>query len=291
MTLRIRSVFLAGLLLLTCCLTAAGAELDTARSGSVSLTLTEQSTGEPIVGAVLALYPVATVEQAADGSLCYHYTEAFQNMTVALDDPTLIAELEVYVAVHAPRHSTMTTNAQGKASCTGLPLGLYFVRQTNAVEGFAPCKPFVVTVPGEDGSAYLYDVEASPKTEVARLTSITLRKVWNTEEDSELPPSVTLQLLLDGVVIKTAVLNAANNWSITYTDLPESDGYRIVEVDVPEGFTVRYSQNGYVFTATNSGSLPDTGQRLWPLPVLAAGGLLFLSLGLVLLRKGRRCHG
>ncbi|MBQ5675169.1 MAG: hypothetical protein IIV45_08850, partial [Lachnospiraceae bacterium] len=30
--------------------------------------------------------------------------------------------------------------------CAELPLGLYFIKQTGAVEGFAPCTPFLVTV-------------------------------------------------------------------------------------------------------------------------------------------------
>ena len=67
--------------------------------------------------------------------------------------------------------------------------------------------------------------------------------------------------------------------------------YTIQEVNVPGGFTATYRQNGYVFTVTNTSTLIQTGQLLWPIPLLAVIGMLLIGLGVVLLQKKRHING
>lgn len=131
----------------------------------------------------------------------------------------------------------------------------------------------------------MYDVNASPKTEVERLTTITIKKVWNTDASTKAADSVTVQLLKKGNVVKTATLNEQNNWQMSYADIPESDAYSIKEVNVPKGFTATYKQNGDTFTVTNTSTLIQTGQLTWPIPVLAVSGMLLLIVGVVLVKK------
>ena len=284
------SLCVTALLILGCSLTVFAQALDQERTGSVSVTLTEQYQKTPIAGAELSVYYIASVGINTDGNLNYIYTETFAGTGIAIDDPELVAKLEAYLIGHEAEATTLRTDAEGKARLTDLPLGLYFVRQTNTVEGFAPCASFLVTVPMETADGYVYDVNASPKTEVAKLTSITIKKVWNTDASTEAADHVTVQLLKNGNVVQTATLNAQNNWQVTYTDMPESDGYSIQEIDVPKGFTATYSRKGYVFTVTNTSALAQTGQLMWPIPVLAVGGILFLAVGIVLLRKKRKTN-
>ena len=223
-----------------------------------------------------------------NGNLSYVCTDAFENSGINIDDPSLAIKLDAYVLEHNVSSIKITTDENGTATCKDLALGLYFIRQTGEVEGFAPCTPFVVTVPIKNSGGFDYDVNASPKTEVARLTSITIKKEWNTDESTEAADSVTVQLFKNGNVVKTAILNAQNNWQITYNDMPESDAYSIKEVDVPKGFTATYQQNGYVFTVTNTSTLIQTGQLTWPIPLLAIGGMLFIAVGIMLLQKKRK---
>ena len=77
--------------------------------------------------------------------------------------------------------------------------------------GYAPCTPFLVTVPSRDAEGYVYDVNASPKTDIARLTAITVKKAWNTDASTKIPDHVTVQLLRDGAVVETATLSERNN--------------------------------------------------------------------------------
>lgn len=278
------------LMILTCSLTVFAQDFDPGKTGSVSVTLTEQYDKDPIVGAELSVYYVATAHMNTNGNLSYVYTDAFENSGIDIDDPSLAIKLDAFVLEHNVSSIKITTDENGTATCKDLSLGLYFIRQSGAVEGFAPCTPFMVTVPGKNAEGYVYDVNASPKTEVARLTSITIKKVWNTDASTQAAEHVTVQLLRNGNVVKTATLNAQNNWQVTYTDMPESDAYSIKEVDVPKGFTATYQQKGYVFTVTNTSTLIQTGQLMWPIPVLAVSGMLLIAVGITLLKKKRKTN-
>ena len=278
------------LLILTCSLTVFAQDFDPEKTGAISVTLTEQYDKEPIVGAELSVYYVATVHMNTNGNLSYVYTDAFEDLGIDLDDPSLAIKLDAFVLEHNISSIKISTDENGTATCKDLALGLYFIKQTGAVEGFALCAPFMVTVPGMDADGYVYEVNASPKTEVARLISITIKKVWNTDASTEAADRVTVQLLQNGNVVKTAILNAQNNWQVTYTDMPESDAYSIQEIDIPKGFTATYSKTGYVFTVTNTSTLIQTGQLMWPIPVLAISGMLLIAAGIVLLQKKRKTN-
>ena len=277
-------------LVLTCSYTVFAEEYNPNLTGSISVTLTDKKQSEAIVGAELSLYYVAIVIMDENGNLIYDYTNDFKQLDCAIDDAELATKLDLFVSQHSIPSVKTTTNINGTAMCAELPLGLYFIKQTGAVEGFAPCTPFLVTVPNEKDGEYLYDVNASPKTEVAKLVSITIKKVWNTDKSTEAADSVTVQLLKNGNVVKTAILNAQNNWQITYADMPESDTYSIKEVNIPKGFTATYKQEGYIFTVTNTSTLIQTGQLMWPIPVLAGGGMILIAVGIVLLQKKRKTN-
>ena len=285
---KILTVCLVVLLLVASVITVSAEEFDPEKTASISVTLAEQYEKTPIAGAELSVYYIATVGINTDRNLNYIYTDDFATIGIAIDDPDLAAKLDAYLSENELTAVKLRTDANGTASCTDLPLGLYFVRQTNAVEGFAPCTPFLVTVPMESTDGYVYAVNASPKTEVAKLTSITIKKVWNTDASTKASDSVTVQLLRNGKVVETATLSENNNWQVTYTNMTESDGYSIKEVDVPKGFTATYKQNAYVFTVTNTSTLIQTGQLIWPIPVLALVGVLLIAVGSVLLQKKRK---
>ena len=255
--------------------------------GSISVTLMAQDSKTPITGAELSLYYVATVRLNNKNNLSYTFSNTFEDCGCALDDPSLSTKLDTFVKDNSVSAAKLVTDAHGNVTFPNLPLGLYFVKQTSAVAGYAPCTSFLVTVPNQSADGYVYDVNASPKTDIARLTDITIRKIWNTDASTETADSVTVQLLRDGVVIETATLNAQNHWQVTYTDIPENDAYSIVEVNIPEGFTATYSKSGYVFTVTNTASLAQTGQMIWPIPVLAMAGLCLITVGTIVLRKTR----
>ena len=263
---------------------------DNHRLGSISVTLLEDDGETPIQGAELSLYHVASVNRNQDNHLIYAYTDAFQACGSELKDPSLVIQLDRYVEELSISARKGITDGNGKITFADLPLGLYFVKQTNTVDGYAPCTSFLVTLPNEDATGIVYDVNASPKTEVEKLQDITIKKIWNTDPSKTVPDSVTVQLLLDGEVIETTTLSESNQWQVTYEDMYESDGYSILEVDVPTGYTATYAQKDYVFTVTNSSKLAQTGQLVWPIPILAVSGMVLIVFGTVMIRREREDH-
>lgn len=285
------TILIATLLLLGCIASVSAETFDPEKTCSIAVTLVDPVDHTPMVGAELRLYYIATVDITEDDQLFYACTATFAKADIALDDPDLIAKLEAYITSHTVPVEKQRTDETGNATWKNLPLGLYLIRQVGTVEGFAPCDAFLVTVPMKTQDGFLYEVNASPKTEVAKLTSITVRKVWNTDASTKISDSVTVQLLRDGVVIETVTLSEENDWQVTFTDLPGSDAYTIREVDVPPGFTATYQQNAYTFTVTNTSTLIQTGQLIWPIPVLAFVGVLLIAAGCMLLQKKRTSDG
>ena len=281
------SIILTICVLLMMPMAAFAQSFDADRLGSISVTLMDQDGKTPIVGAELSLYHVATVNLNSKNNLSYTFTNLFEGCGAVLDDPTLSVKLDAFVDDHSVSAEKLVTDAHGKASFTDLPLGLYFVKQTNSVEGYAPCASFLVTVPNENTNGFVYDVNASPKTDVARLTTVIIKKVWNTDASTQAADSVTVQLLRNGVVVETATLSDQNNWQVTNSNMPESDAYSIKEVNLPKGFTATYTKSGYTFTVTNTASLIQTGQLVWPIPVLAMVGLCLSTVGTIVLIKTR----
>lgn len=271
-------------------LTVTAQEFDPDQRGSISVSLVSSDEEMPMTGAELSVYYIATVDLNTQGELHYICSDPFAEAGLSPEDPELVAKLDAFVAESAVPVRKMLTDHQGKAVCEDLPLGLYFVKQTGETEDFAPCASFLVTLPMKTEEGFRYDVDATPKTDVAKYIDITIQKVWNTGAAVKIPDSVTVQLLLGDTVVQTATLNEENTWQITYSDLPESDAYRIKEVNVPKGFTATYAQKEYTFTVTNTPSLAQTGQLIWPIPVFAMAGIALLVTGFAVLRKSGKAN-
>ena len=88
-----------------------------------------------------------------------------------------------------------------------------------------------------------------------------MTKVWQDANNADglRPASVTVQLYANGTATGTAVtLNAANNWTYTWTGLAVSENgstitYTVKETSVPTGYTASYSGDALTgFTITNT---------------------------------------
>ncbi|MBC8614455.1 Cna B-type domain-containing protein [Blautia faecis] len=107
-------------------------------------------------------------------------------------------------------------------------------------------------------------------------TSVSVRKVWDdsSNQDGIRPASVTVQLYADGKANGAPVdLNAANNWSHTWSGLAKKANktdikYTVDEVSVPEGYTKTVSANEakteYVITNTHVTETTEaTVKKVW----------------------------
>ena len=124
---------------------------------------------------------------------------------------------------------------------------------------------------------------------------LTVVKKW-IDQDSKRPTGISVQLYQDGEVYGDPVrLNKSNSWQTTYEALDPRCEWTVKETKIPEGYTATYkyseplvNEDGTLYATcrvTNTGSLLQTGQLNWPIPVLVMFGTLFMAVGLMLTRK------
>ena len=129
-------------------------------------------------------------------------------------------------------------------------------------------------------------------------------KKW-IDQDSSRPSSVNIAVLnsksgekvslktidfdKDGVsgryTFPELTLSSKNSWQSSWSGLDSRGAYKVKEIKVPAGYTVSYKYSGGIWYVTNTGSLLQTGQLNWPIPVLCAGGFLLLAVGMLLMKR------
>ena len=260
--------------------------VDFSRKGSIVVTLHEMSEDTYVEGAEITIYKIA--DAYLDGvNLAFKYTDEFSSCSVSLDDLT-IDDLSKKITLCVKPESVGTsliTNDFGTVIFNDLDLGLYLVSQTNKVEGYSNIDSFLVQIPKVIDNSWTYDIIANPKTDIYKEIDLVVNKVWNTDSN-KLPEKVEIELLLDGEVIDTVILNSSNKWTHTFKNLEKSDKYSVREINIPKGYKVSYTNNEYIFTVTNTDTLANTGQLFYSIIILAVFGLIFILLGVIEIKKG-----
>lgn len=147
------------------------AALDSPLRGSIAVDLVSLDSGETIVGGTLTLYQVAKAE-VLEGEIKFTYTDEFAQcgMTLTAEEKSesekkaLAETLEAYVEQNNITGQSAAVDESGHAAWTDLEHGLYLVVQTSQSEGYAPIQTFVVSVPESVDGAYIYEINAKPKT-------------------------------------------------------------------------------------------------------------------------------
>ena len=301
---------LAVLLVLPGTASAAGA-IDLDRD--VSLTISYQDGETPLFGAQFDLYLAATVDEAGELTPAENLAQLPVSFYCETQEEwaALATTLEGYVLRDQilPLESGTTddkgllTFPKGEGRLTP---GMYLVVGHRHMQNETYYDPasFLVMLPGlDEENEWIYDVTVKPKyesrpTDHSGAVMRKVLKVWKDDGREALrPESIQVQLLRDGVVYETVTLNAENDWRYTWDNLDDSYQWTVVETE-QEGYTVQVEQAGITFVLTNTydgdvpetpdtpdtpskPKLPQTGQLWWPVPVLAAAGLLSCVVGLV----------
>lgn len=261
--------------------------VDFNKLGTISVTLKESKEDKPIKDANITIYKIATVTEK-DNNLFYQYQDKITNCQANINN-LLNKELSKYLnkCIENLELSsiTKTTNKDGFVKFDNLQLGLYLVKQTNKVEGYSNIDPFLVAIPKEENNIWIYDIKATPKTDIIRLMDVIVEKKWDIINSSTRPNEVTIELLKDKEVIDTIILNDENNWTYTWYQIEESDSYSVKEKNVPDGYTDTYRQVGNKFIVTNTKTLVQTGQNVLIIELLAISGLIFVITGFIINKR------
>lgn len=262
-------------------------EADVTQTGSFSATFCANEGETPLATAEITIYRLADATVDAEEQVHFTFGAEYAEYGLSLeqvDDGQSAMDVLAYITEKSIVGSSGYTDDAGYICFENLPLGIYLVAQTGEVAGFSMTVPFYVCMPSFEDGALQYDVDATPKVDVEILVDLSVKKVWN-DDGEERPSQVKVALYLDEEVYDTVILSEANDWSYVWEDIPKSDAWSVKEIDVPDGYTASYKQDGLSFVVENTPTLVQTGQLKWPIPVLAAAGVLLVEVGILVRRK------
>lgn len=265
-------------------------EYDPLQKCSLRVTLAlPESNAAVVTGAEITLYRVADLN-VSNERITYTYSGDFASYGTYLlnpSDKSLPDQLFAYALEHQAEGTALMTNRKGQVLFENLEAGVYLGAETESSDLEALFTPFLICLPSGYDEQWIYDIDASPKVDVLRLTDVSVHKIWN-DDGKHRPTSIEMQLLKNGSLVDTVTLNESTQWSYTWHNLPYEDGWSVKEAAVPAGYTVTYQNEGLRFSVINTEKLVQTGQLKWPIPVLVCGGLLLLIIGIALLSSGKK---
>lgn len=277
----------------------------------ISLNISYQDAGIPLTGARFDIYLVAETDEYGELAVTQPF-QAYEKSILRANDAdawnALASTLEGYVDWKAISSTDSgATDRQGMLSFPNrepaLKAGLYLVLGGHCTQNGNryDATPFLVLLPSLDWETndWIYDVTVQPKHNYERIDDTeddtVTRKVLKVWEDNgckqNRPSKITVHLFCDGKLYDTVTLSASGSWRYTWDDLESGHWWTLAEEAV-DGYTPEVQRNGSTFVITNTydgnppvtpsrPQLPHSGQLWWPVPVLAACGLLLIVLGLL----------
>lgn len=282
--------------------------IDRIKEGAdVSLSVVYGTEESPVPGAKVDLYKVADVYGFGE----FIPTEEFASYPLQWEDLDsaqwkLLAEtLASYIVTEQMKPlDTGITDADGRVQFPSenekMTTALYLIMGDAYVykNKVYTLQPTLICLPNRhEDDVWQYEEEIYLKYEwVDEVTELQVRKIWSGDDSKKRPEKITIQLYQGSELYDTVVLNEENNWYYTWKDLKTAYDWKIVEKEVPAGYTVSVGRNGTTFVVTNTYTqtvpkepeLPQTGMLWWPVPILAGTGLLFFLAGWMMRRRDEK---
>ncbi|MCR5306743.1 MAG: Cna B-type domain-containing protein [Oscillospiraceae bacterium] len=211
------------------------------------------------------------------------------------------------------------TDTAGKLTFSGLDNGLYLAAgKTLQIENTV-YYPSTLLLEINNADAAL-DYDAYPKFYYTSLSEqmreFSVRKIWVDDNNAygKRPVSLTVDLYRDGKLNQSVSLDAANNWTFSWSAPDDGTEWTAVERDVPESYSVMIDYNSKEFlirntytetttvtetetttvttvtetetsptepeTTTTVPKLVQTGQLWWPVIPLSIGGVILIAAGI-----------
>ncbi|MBQ0133940.1 MAG: Cna B-type domain-containing protein [Clostridiales bacterium] len=248
------------------------------------LTVLYKDGAKPIPDARFSLYRVADVDAYSHMTLTdvfAPYENSVAGLSALNDLPqeqwvTLPTTLRLYVLRdQLPRTAEGRTDGEGRLVFPNLRVGLYLItgsRVTTDDYYTYTSVPFLVLLPGTDSvtGEWDYEVTAVPKhtkeydppdDDDDFVTRKALKKWDDLGYETLRPAEITVQLLKDGEVFDTQVLNQDNSWRCAWDNLDADFEWNVVEADM-EGYSVSIDRSGITFVITNKYTVPLTEDNI-----------------------------
>jgi len=301
--------------------TASAEAFDSSRRGSITLHYTDEN-GGGLENLEIAAYRVANVQAGGYFGVLPQfsaYPVNVNNVKSQTEWKNIAETLAGYIAADdlAP-YSVYGTDENGIVVMDYMENGLYLIlaaygEKDGTVYAF---ENFFTILPSRIGGGWNYDIEAVPKKEKYNgYLEYRVTKLWqDSENPSARPQSVEIDILRDGVLAETQILNAENNWTYCWQDIDGKGVWTVAERNVPQNYTVTVSKNENVLSVVNryekpqppekpdkpdnptpppekpADSMPDTGDISNSgiyFAVMCVSGLVLVILGILTGRKRR----
>lgn len=230
------------------------------------LTITYRCDNTAFADQTIKLYKVADV--SADFQ--YTLTSAFVASGLILNGVQTNGEwnvirstLEAYILANrtAPIQ-TATTDESGQARFADLNPGLYLAAAVTVVQEEVTCSfdSALVALPGLgiDG-LWQYQVGIAAKSEILpsikpdEEIQLKVLKLWRGDGGrTDRPQSIQVEIFCDGVSYETVTLSEDNHWSYSWTAKADGGNWKVVERNIPAGYTMTVEQRDTNFVLTNT---------------------------------------
>ena len=163
-----------------------------------------------------------------------------------------------YIAVNKPAaDNTLKTDSAGVATFNQLKDGLYLAVVAPYEDNVLTCQTaaMLIALPNVHKNAdeqRTLSIEPKADCAVPPTTTISVNKVWKDKDQSKRPENVTMNLLQDGKIYDSIMLNNANDWKYTWKGLQAKHEYTVVEANVPGNYTALVDRENNDYTVTNT---------------------------------------
>lgn len=163
-----------------------------------------------------------------------------------------------YIAVNKPAaDNTLKTDSAGVTTFNQLKDGLYLAVVAPYEGNVLTCQTaaMLVALPNVHKNAdeqRTLSIEPKADCAVPPTTTISVNKVWKDKNSAKRPESVKMNLLQDGKIYDSIMLNNANDWKYTWTGLQAKHEYTVVEANVPGNYTALIDRENNDYTVTNT---------------------------------------
>ena len=271
-----------------------------------SLTISYCSGGIAFSELPVNLYKIADV--SADYQ--YTLTSSFEKSNLILNGIQTVGEwnvirstLETYILANdITAGFNAKTDFEGKASFDALKPGLYLAITERIIQDETTYvfDSALIALPGlgADG-LWQYQVDVTSKSEIIPPSrddeeiELKVLKLWKGDGGSSArPTTIEIEIFRNGTSYQTATLSENNHWTYTWSAKDDGSDWKVVERNIPTGYTmtIEERETSFVLTNTLNRDVPDnpdspqTGDTsnimLWVILMIVSGSMLII-LGII----------
>ena len=264
-----------------------------------SLTISYCSNGIAFSELPVRLYKIADV--SADYQ--YTLTPSFAASNLILNGIQTVGEwnvirvtLESFILANEVAADLNTvTDLEGKASFDALKPGLYLAIAERAIQDETTYVfgSALIALPGlgTDG-LWQYQVDVTAKSEMIppseddEKIELKVLKLWKGDNGSHArPATIEVEIFRNGTSYQTVTLSEENHWTYTWSAEDDGSDWKVVERNIPTGYTMTVEERETAFVLTNTfdhdvPKPPETGDTanimLWVILMIVSGSSLII---------------